>query len=206
MGSPAAARSGSELIPLRRGGDGMGDDETLMRRIASGERAAFAALMERHLSRALALAERVTGNRGDAEELVQEAMLKVWTQAERFRPEAGRFRAWFNRIVVNLCIDRRRRPASLPLEAAGEPADGAPDALTRAIAAESSRSLRAALAELPERQRLALVLCYWDGQSNQEAAATLGTSVGAIETLLVRARRQLKSKLVPASLVQGNET
>ncbi|MBM3491173.1 MAG: sigma-70 family RNA polymerase sigma factor [Alphaproteobacteria bacterium] len=175
----------------------MVDDEALMRRVAEGDRAAFARLMDRHLSRALALAERVAGNRGDAEELVQEAMLRVWTEATRFRPELGSFRAWFNRILVNLCLDRRRRPTGLSLEAAGDPADPAPDALAQTLEARANAALRAAVAELPERQRVALALCYWEGQSNQQAAEALATSVSAVETLLVRARRLLKAKLLP---------
>jgi RNA polymerase sigma-70 factor (ECF subfamily) len=181
------------------GRDGMGDDEALMRRVADGDRNAFAGLVARHLSRALALAERVAGNRSDAEELVQEAMLRVWTRAEGFRPEAGSFRGWFNRILVNLCIDRRRRPTGLPLDAAGDPPDPAPDALSQALAKRARTALRAAVAELPARQRAALALCYWEGQSNQQAAEALGTSVAAVETLLVRARRQLKAKLLPTT-------
>ncbi len=171
------------------------DDEELMRRTGQGDRAAYALLVERHLNRSVGLAVRISGNRADAEEVVQEAFLRVWVNAARWRTDGAKFRTWFGRILVNLCIDRKRKPVPVPLEAAGDPEDnriGAFDALSNA---EESARIRAAMAELPERQRAAVALCYWDEMGNIEAAAVLGISIGALESLLVRARRTLKEKL-----------
>src|SRR5215813_6416881 len=104
-------------------------DEQLMAQVARGDEAAFRALSHRYAAHAIALARRITGNDADAEEVVQEALLRVWVNAPRWRPAAA-FRTWFYRVVVNLCLNRRRRAPFLPLEAAGDPADPAaqPDA------------------------------------------------------------------------------
>src|SRR5436309_9645281 len=104
-------------------------DEALMARVAVGDEPAFRLLAHRYLKRALGLARRMVGNDADAEELVQEALLRVWINAPRWRPAA--FRAWFYRILVNLCLNRRRRAPFAPLEAAGDPADPSPDAAAR---------------------------------------------------------------------------
>src|SRR5262249_32712742 len=94
-------------------------DEDLMRRVARGDEPAFRLLARRYAARAVGLARRITGNDADAEEVVQEALLRVWTNAPRWRPLAS-FRTWFYRVVLNLCLSRRRRPPLLPLEAAGD--------------------------------------------------------------------------------------
>jgi len=175
-----------------------GSDDDLMRRAGRGDNSAFAALVGRHLPRATALAIRITGNRSDAEELVQEAFLRTWKKAPDWtdRETAGaQFTTWFTRVLVNLCIDRRRRPGLSPLEAAAEieaPEPGGFDIVARN---QTSTRVLAALAELPDRQRAALTLCHWDGRTNIEAAEILEITVGALESLLVRARRTLRETL-----------
>lgn len=176
-----------------------GSDDELMRRAGSGDRLAFRGLVDRHMPRALALATRVAGNRTDAEEIVQEAFLRTWLKAPDWRDEAvpggARFTTWFTRVLVNLCIDRRRRPVMAPLEAAGDVPGVEADGYQTVARDETSSRVSAAVAALPERQRVALTLCHWDGMSNIEAAEILGVSVGALESLLVRARRTLRDSL-----------
>jgi RNA polymerase sigma-70 factor, ECF subfamily len=187
-------------------------DDALMRRAGSGDKAAFALLVRRHLARATALAQRITGNRSDAEEIVQEAFLRCWQKAPEWRPverpandraandrgEDGaraQFGTWLYRVLVNLCLDRRRRPQPVGIEAAETVADSAADGFDETARGETSRRVQAAMAQLPERQRAALALCYFEGLGNIEAAATLDISVGALESLLVRARRALRDAL-----------
>ena len=141
------------------------------------------------------LAQRIAGNASDAEELVQEAFLRLWTKADTWQAGRGRFSTWFFRILVNLCLDRKRRPGMLSLESAGEPVDPARGPVERIYEDELSRTVAAAIGELPERQRAALTLCYYEEMSNLEAAAALSVSVSALEALLVRARRTLRTKL-----------
>ena len=169
-------------------------DEALMLRIARGDERAFRALAPRYALRAASLARRICGNAADAEDIVQEAFLRVWINAPRWRPEAA-FRTWFYRIVFNLALNKKRRAPFAPLEAAGDPADPAPRADAALLHAEEARRIAAAIAALPARQRSAIALTYNDELSNAEAASVLGTSVSAFETLLVRARRTLRAKL-----------
>jgi RNA polymerase sigma-70 factor (ECF subfamily) len=169
-------------------------DEALMARIARGDERAFRALASRHLPAMLALARRVLGNAADAEDVAQEAMLRVWTHAPRWQPLAL-FRTWLTRITVNLCLDRKRRTPWVELEAAGELADPAPGASEQAERSERDKLVAAAIADLPPRQRAAIALTYGDGMSNAQVADILGTSVSAVETLLVRGKQNLRRAL-----------
>ena len=169
-------------------------DEELLLRIAAGDARAFSELAPRYAARAIALARRITKSDADAEEVVQEAFLRVWVNAPRWRPHAA-FRTWFYRIVFNLSLNRRRRAPSLPLDAAGDPPDPAVGAGERMERDETDRLLAAAIAALPDRQRAAIQLTYGEALSNAEAAAVLGTSVAGMESLLVRAKRALRETL-----------
>jgi RNA polymerase sigma-70 factor (ECF subfamily) len=169
-------------------------DEALMARIARGDERAFRDLAERHLPATIGLARRILSNAADAEDVAQEAMLRVWTYAPRWQPLAL-FRTWLTRVVVNLCIDRRRRAPWVGLEAAGEIVDPAPHAGAKAEQDERGRLLKAAIAKLPERQRAAIVLTYGEGMSNAQVAEILDTSVSAVETLLVRGKQNLRRAL-----------
>ncbi len=169
-------------------------DEALMARVAKGDQGAFRELARRHLPVMLGVARRILGNAAEAEDVAQEAMLRVWTQAPRWQPLAL-FRTWLSRVVVNLCLDRKRKAAWVELEAAGEIADPAPHAGEAAEAAERERLLAAAIAQLPERQRAAIVLSYTEGMSNAEVAEILDSTVSAVETLLVRGKQNLRRAL-----------
>lgn len=169
-------------------------DDALVLQVARGDRLAFAHLVERHSSRLMALVVRIVGNRAVAEEIVQDVFTRAWITAPAWQQRAGQFgfAAWLSRVATNLAIDHLRKPQSLPIEAAPEAADGATDAVSDLIARERLEKLRAAMAELPPRQRAAIALTYDQGLSNAEGAAALETSVGAFELLLVRARRALR--------------
>ncbi|MBM3538910.1 MAG: RNA polymerase sigma factor [Alphaproteobacteria bacterium] len=176
-----------------------GSDDELMRRAGRGDQTAYSRLVERHLPRAVALATRIAGSRGDEEEIVQEAFLRTWLKAPDWRderqPGGARFTTWFTRVVVNLCIDRRRKPIMSPLDLAADLPSTEISGFDTVAQGETRNRLLAALAALPERQRAALTLCHWDGMTNIEASEVLGISVGALESLLVRARRTLRDSL-----------
>jgi RNA polymerase sigma-70 factor, ECF subfamily len=188
-----------------------GSDDELMRLAGGGDRAAFSRLVAAHMRKATAIAARITRNPGDAEELVQEAFLKVWLKAPEWqtRAEGGgaNFSTWFYRVLVNLCIDRIRKPKTSPLDEASEVVDPKPDAFDNTAAGETGKRVAAAIATLPERQRAALVLCHYEGLGNIEAAQVLEISVGALESLLVRARRALRDALADlAPHAEGTKT
>ena len=169
-------------------------DEALMARIARGDEAAYRHLSRRHVPAMLGLARRILGNAADAEDVAQEAMLRVWTHAPRWQPLA-QFRTWLTRVVVNLCLDRKRRAVWVELETAGELVDPALGAGEISERNERDRQVAQAIAGLPARQRSAIVLTYGDGMSNAQVAEVLDTTVSAVETLLVRAKQNLRRAL-----------
>ncbi|WP_247887161.1 RNA polymerase sigma factor [Azospirillum sp. SYSU D00513] len=171
------------------------DDETLMAEVAAGDRAAFDVLARRHLRRSIAMAQKVVGNASDAEEVVQDAFVQVWTHADRWRGDGFRFSTWLYRIVLNRAIDYRRRRSFQPLDEAVELPDPSPGAERLIEERQMGAAVEAAIAALPERQRAALSLCYYQDMSCAEASEILQVSVSAMESLLVRARRMVRSKL-----------
>jgi RNA polymerase sigma-70 factor (ECF subfamily) len=177
-------------------------DEVLMARVARGDEPAYRMLTRRHLPAMLGLARRILGNAADAEDVVQEAMLRVWTHAPRWQPLAA-FRTWLTRVVVNLCLDRKRRRQWVALEAAGEIVDPTPGVTEKAEQNERERLLAAGIAELSPRQRAAIMLTYSEGMSNAQVAEILDTSVSAIETLLVRGKQNLRARL--GHMIDGQE-
>src|SRR5205814_6146543 len=134
-------------------------DHDLMARTAQGDGRAFRTLARRHAGRALGLARRILGNEALAEEMVQDALLRVWINAPRWRPQAA-FRTWLYRIVVNLCLNAKRRASDLPLAAADHVADSASGADAQLEARERDRRLAVAVDALPARQRAAITLTY----------------------------------------------
>lgn len=179
------------------------DDAALMQKIASGDARAFESLVRRHLPRAVRTARHILGADGEAEDVAQESFLRLWRHAPGWRPaeETGaQFSTWFYRIILNLCIDHKRKQRTSPLDDTLDPPDfrdNAEDGLQRS---EESERVRRSIASLPERQRAAFVLCFYEERSNKEAAAILGVSVKAVESLLVRARRQLYNDLYAESV------
>jgi RNA polymerase sigma-70 factor (ECF subfamily) len=170
-------------------------DEELVARIGRGDQGAFHVLVERYLDRSLALAQRILGNRSDAEDVVQDAFLRVWTHAARWRVDGARFGTWFYRVVVNRCLDHTRRAVPVSLDVAEGLADTAPDGVALVYRRQIAQQVATAMVQLPDRQRAALALCYYEEMSQAEAADVLGVSVGAVESLLVRARRRLRELL-----------
>jgi RNA polymerase sigma-70 factor (ECF subfamily) len=169
-------------------------DQELMAAVARQDGRAFARLVERHLGWSLRFVERMVGARADAEDLVQSAFLRVWQGAARWEPQA-KFSTWFYRVLHNLCMDHFRARGA-PTEALDEALpDGGLSSEDQVAGAQRAARVRAALAALPERQRAALVLCYYEERSQAEAAATLGVSEGALESLLARGRAALKKHI-----------
>lgn len=172
------------------------DEAELVQRVAEGDREAFRHLVERHQMSLVAYAQRTLGERSAAEDTVQEAFLRLWTRAGDFRPEKARLTTWLHNITHNLCVDAFRRGARLDYRDTAEDELGSsPGATDVSIHDQEHARLRAAIGDLPERQRSALLLCHYQGFSNRDAAQVLDVSVDALESLLARARRTLKKEL-----------
>lgn len=173
------------------------DDAALLARYARGDAAAARALTVRLVPRAHGQAVRMLGDAAEAEDVVQEAMLRLWRIAPEWRDGEAQVSTWLYRVVSNLCTDRlRKRPrAGVALDDVAEPADPAPGVEARLQDDARHAALRNAMADLPERQRLALSLRHFEGASNPEIADALGVSVEAVESLTARAKRALAEAL-----------
>lgn len=177
-------------------------DAELLRAIAGGDRSAFDRLSRRHLDRAYGVALRMTGSRADAEDVVQDVFLRLWQRPEAWRPGQAQFSTWLYRVVVNRCLDLKRRPKGTDLDSVEEPQAPDANAEDSLLDAERSRALDGAVKQLPERQRAAIVLTYTAGLRNAEAASALDVSVKAFEALLVRAKRELRDHLAGQGWMQ----
>lgn len=171
------------------------EESALVRRVAQGDRDAFRTLVQCHQGPLGAYAQRMLDDRGRAEDVVQETLLRLWSQARRFRSERARLTTWLHNIAHNLCIDELRRESRQRPEAVRD--DAPADIASPGDVRDGERRevlLRQAISALPERQRSALVLCHYQGLSNRQAAEILGVRVEALESLLARARRTLKKE------------
>ncbi|MEX5727150.1 RNA polymerase sigma factor (sigma-70 family) [Rhodovulum iodosum] len=170
-------------------------DEALLVAYGRGERAAAQALTARLAPMALRVAARMLGDPAEAEDVTQEAMLRLWRAAPGWRTGEARISTWLYRVVSNLCIDRLRKARAQALDAVPEPADGAPGAEARMQQAARTRALEAALMRLPERQRQAVVLRHLEGLSNPEIADVMEIGTEAVESLTARGKRALAADL-----------
>jgi RNA polymerase sigma-70 factor (ECF subfamily) len=186
--------------------DALGDG-ALMVLFANGDPGAARVLTARLLPRALGHAARVLGDRTEAEDVAQEAMLRLWRAAGDWRQDgAAQPATWLYRVVANLCVDRLRRSGRAdPLGDPDAMADAAPGVLDGLMAAERMAALDAALARLPERQRQAVVLRHIEGLSNPEIAAILDVGVEAVESLTARGRRALAAALAHEKEALGHD-
>ncbi len=200
LASPASGRGGRaqrQPAMTRRRAYADAADGELLSWSASGDRRAFDEIVTRHGPFALRVALRIVPDARLAEDLVQEAMVRAWSRARHFDERRGRFTTWLYRIVVNLCIDHRRRVQPEPMPDDFDPVDPAAGAYEMIEANERQASLAGALRELPARQRAAVTLVYDEGMSGAEAARVLGLSAKAVERLLARARAYLRARLEP---------
>ena len=164
-------------------------------RAGQGDRRAAARLIGKHTPKLLTVARRMLGAQAEAEDAVQEVFLRLWTHAARWQPGTAKFETWLYRVMLNQCYDRLRRRPTAPLEAAEDVADDAALPDTGLDEGVLGREVARALDGLPERQKAAILLCHFQDLGNIEAAEIMGVSVEALESLLARGRRGLRSQL-----------
>ncbi len=166
-------------------------DEALMVLYANGDPQAARLLTLRLVPRVQGYAARLLGDRSEAEDVAQEAMLRLWRIAPEWRQGEARVTTWLYRVVTNLCTDRLRRKRPQGLDEVPEPEDGTPGAAARMIEADRVAALDQALAQLPDRQRQAVVLRHLEGLTNPEIALAMDIGVEAVESLVARGKRAL---------------
>jgi RNA polymerase sigma-70 factor (ECF subfamily) len=198
-GSMSLARSAEPPEP-----DPISRDEALMEAVAAGDQAAFAILARAESPRLLRFARSLVAT-AEAEEVVQEALLRLWQQAATWQPH-GRVSTWLHQVAYRLCVDRlrRRRPSVGIEEVQDDLEDPAPAPDQRLVRVAEAGAVRAAIAALPERQRVAILLCHFQELSQAEASAVMEIGEEAYESLLARGRRRLRLLLADNS--EGGET
>jgi RNA polymerase sigma-70 factor, ECF subfamily len=195
------------------------DDVALVERLVGGSEAALAELYDRHAEGIFALANRLTSDRGIAEEVVQETFLTLWDRAETFDPRAGSLAAWLHTIARNRAIDRLRaagrRPTLVAFASGPGPDDDANGALDRLVAGKTvvagavpspgpeevlsldalRGAVRAAISVMPDLERTVILLAYGEDLSQSEIAERLGWPLGTVKTRTRRALQRLREDL-----------
>lgn len=170
-------------------------DDVLLERCARGDRQASALLINRHTPRILSLAQRMLGSREDAEDATQDVFIKVFQTCGNWVQTDAKFTTWLHRVTVNQCYDRLRKKRETALEDPPDMEDESPGPAGQLQDRQRQARLRAAIDDLPDRQKAALLLSHYEELSNTETADILEISVEAVESLLSRARKRLKESL-----------
>jgi RNA polymerase sigma-70 factor, ECF subfamily len=189
----------SEPGPLAAAGSASGETEVgdgpLLNRAGRGDVVAFRVLIDRHLTTILRIARRMLKDDAEADDVAQDAMLRMWRTASTLEVGAGGVRPWLRRVVSNLCLDRIRAGQRTEVTDTVPEQDVPANQLQCLAEMELSARVAAALNALPDRQRLALTLFHYEGLSQGEVGEIMGVSEEAVESLLARARRALKASL-----------
>lgn len=177
-------------------------DESLMARVRGGDHEAFSALVKRHTKMFYAAAYRMCSNPDEAEDIVQDAFLKLWNNPAMWDSERGaKFTTWFYRVVTNQAVDTMRKKKKTTGDEAFEfIADDRASQQETMEESQQQAALEGAIQSLPERQKLALNLCFYEGLSNKEAAEIIGVGLKGLESLLMRAKAGLRDELVRRGL------
>ena len=185
---------------LRAGSNLLDPDLGIVKRMADGEHKALAELMDRHLSGIKSMAWHMSGDEMIAEEIAQEVFLRAWEQAKNWQEGRALFKTWLYRIGKNLCIDQSRKKKEIPSDTLPEMIDlhlNADDEIIKKQRLDlQKQKIELAISALPERQKLAIVLFHYQGIPQNQAAEIMGVGVRAFESLLARARRNLRDRLI----------
>ncbi len=171
-------------------------DEALLILFANGDIAAAQTLTKRLTPRVLGFATRLLKDHAEAEDVTQDAMLRLWKVAPQWRQGEAKVSTWLYRVVSNLCTDRLRKKRGVGLDQIAEPSDGAPSVAEVMQSKERAIALQNALGQLPERQKTAVVLRHIEGLKNPEIAQIMDLSVEAVESLTARGKRALAALLL----------
>lgn len=178
-------------------------DYFLLQLAGQGDVGAYRKLVGRYMNYCVRFAERMLGNRHDAEDVTQEVCLRIWREAGKWQPQA-KFSTWLYRVMFNACIDHKRKIVPFFVVDVVETADTASNPEEALREKQTAKNVSLALQKLPKRQRAALVLSYYEGIQNQQAAEAMEIELGAFQQLLFRARQNLKEELIDGRTEEEN--
>ncbi len=169
-----------------------------MQDVVEGDQAAYGLLVTRYSSKSYSIACRILLYSNDkSEEVVQDAFIRLWLKPHLFDSRKAKFSTWFYRVVMNRALDEKRKKTYLPLIDDGvNISDDRPSAFDQVASDQKSFKITKAIGSLSEKQQQALTLCYYEGFKNGEAALIMDMNIKAVESLLLRARRALKTILL----------
>ena len=198
IGTPSA--SGSQLPQsLSEPPNRVDPDADILYGLANGQQDALNQLMIRHLAPMKATAFYMLGDEMMAEDIAQEVFLRAWKQAPNWQAGKAKFSTWLHRVAKNLCYDHLRKKTEIYADAVPEMADERPEALQTLNSQQhhdvQKTRIEEALNTLPKRQHMAIILCHYHNMSQIDAAAIMEIGVRAYESLLARARNNLRNQL-----------
>ena len=167
-------------------------DDELMARIILRDHVAMRLAADRHATSAWRIAYRMLGDQTEAEDVAQESLLKLWNHADRWQAGGPGIGAWLSKVATNQCLDRLRRKRFKSDEEVPERIDEAPLADAQMQAVQTQAAVKSCIEALPERQRAAVILTYYEETPNQPAAEILEMQLKAFESLLFRARSSMR--------------
>ncbi len=172
-------------------------DPQLLHLIQDGDKSAFTKLVNRHANSFYRIAFRFLNSRDNAEDIVQEAFLKLWNNTGIWKPHYdAKFTTWFSKIVINLCLDLKKKNKNILEIDENEIAGNDETPYETVSKRQNQEMLNMYLDELPDRQQTAINLCFYEGFSNKEAAEIMEINIKALESLLMRAKSNLRVKLL----------
>lgn len=172
-------------------------DTDLLPALRDGQEKALAELMDRHLKTVTAIGFYMLGDSHLAEDVSQSTFLKLWQMVPNWTPGQATLLTWMRRVATNDCLDRLRKKRPIYSDKLPELTDGSPSALETIETSDRVTFVKNALSQLPDNQRAAITLSYYQGVSQKEGAEIMGQNVKAYESLLSRARKNLKTALSP---------
>jgi RNA polymerase sigma-70 factor (ECF subfamily) len=174
----------------------MGVDESdLIKQSVAGDESAYQLLLEKHLPSLSNYVMRMMANTAEADDIIQETFIRLWTRGNKFNPETAKLTTWLHNIAHNLCIDYFRKNSRLVDNSIELPIAVAPGPEEDLAHQGLAENIQQAMMSLPERQRSAIIMCHYQGLSNKDAAAVLNVSVDALESLMARGRKKLRTLL-----------
>lgn len=179
-------------------------DAALMQEVADGNASASRIIADLYLNGSYRLAMRILGDNGLAEDMAQEAFIRLWKQAPKWQAKA-QIKTWLHRVTHNLCVDYLRKQKRYSDDEIPDVEDPRPGVLEIKAQQQLGDKVTEALQKLPARQRIAISLVHFEECGNIEAAAIMDISVDALESLLARGRRKLKELLLPARRLMDGE-